>query len=582
MHVSPFFTSFLCPLRALKLICIALFGMGLVSLSSASAYADEGVVADSNIVAATVYSNRATVTRRATVQLEKGAQNVVFKELPVILFPDSLRAKGQARGSVTLGAVSHKRVNSNDLIKPREKELNDQIVKIQDKTRILNTEKQLLDKKTGFLEKLGNTASLRENEEIAKLSLNTDQWASAADTIFKGVRDAELKKVAYDIEIRDLNKEMQRLRNELNQIRTGQKSSFDVTIPVEADSATELVVELSYQVPNATWKPIYDARLQTDGESELQIVQYGAVRQNTGEDWSDIDLRLSTAQPHRGSSLPDLQPYWVNIWDQSNRSPAAVSGFARKSSRAESSLAMSADMAMEEVGGNFAGAPQAMREATFQTAQIETGGFVSEYKIPGPSRVASDGTETKLLVGAFETDSSLQIHVRPQLSTEAFVVTEAKLKGEAPILPGQVNLFRDGAYIGQSFFPMLRPGENHNLFFGVDDQVTVKRNVVKDEKKDSGIISRDNTMERHFVTEIQNLHKDTVTLVVQETVPVGQNEKIEVKILDDETTQGYKNDIDDKKGLLEWRTDLSSKQSQKINLGWKISWPKDHMINGLR
>lgn len=558
----------------------------LNGISSAQTMEEDHIVANSNIVAATVYSNRAKVTRKAVVSLKAGSQKVVFKDLPTILYPDSLRAEGSAKANVVFGAVSHKRVNSADLTQPREKELNEELQKLQDQITLMSTDKQALSAKQTFIQSIGKTAQLRENEEIAKMDLNVGQWSGAADTIFTELSSIYKAQRELDFKIRDLNKEVQRVRNELSQIRTGQKSVIEVAIPLETDKATELTIELSYQVPNATWSPLYDARLETDSGSDLSLIQYGSVRQTTGEDWTDVALTLSTAQPHRGSSLPHLQPYWVNIWDPSVAAKRSRMLMKESAPRGMGANMMAMDaLEMEEDGfagtAELAAAPMP-KEARFQAAQIETGGFVSEYKIPGPSDVKSDGTETKLMVGAFETESDLQIHIKPQISGEAFVVSHALLKGEAPILPGKVSLFRDGAYIGQAYFPMLRPGDDHDLFFGVDDQVTVKRNVLKDEKKDAGIIARGNNIEKQFVTEIKNLHKDALKIVVQETIPVGQNEKIEVEVSKEATTQGYKSDVDDKKGLLEWTFDLGAKDTKKINLGWKISWPKDHNITGLR
>ena len=328
-------------------------------------------------------------------------------------------------------------------------------------------------------------------------------------------------------------------------------------------------------MPGATWKPIYDARLKTD-ESAMTLVQYGAVQQRTGEDWSDVALTLSTAQPHRGASLPALSPQWVDVWDNDKVRPMAAAKVQRRSDLMSGFAASDAVMA-ESMGA----APQSSREVSFAQAQIETGGFVSEYKIVGPSDVPADGSETKLMVGAFETDSKIEIHIQPQMSTEAYLVANATLKGDAPILPGQVNLFRDGAYVGQSHFPMLRPDDAHDLFFGVDDQVTVDRKVLVDERKDAGIISRDNELTRHYITTVQNLHKDAVAVVVKETLPVARNEKIDIKINEKQTLAGYTQDDEHIKGLLRWDMELAPKEEQEIGLGWTVSWPKDHSLSGL-
>lgn len=548
----------------------------LLAVWQSPVLAAEPLIAKSDITAATVYTNRAKVTREAVIDVPQGAQDIVVKGLPASLLPDSLRAEGTATGGdVVIGALAHKRVITKELSSEREAALTTELQTLKDKRTLLYADRSALQTQKTFLQNLGKQASLRADEAIAELNLHADQWMAAAQTLQQSMSDILKAEAAIDVKVRDLQEEMNRIQGELNQLRTGKRSTYEVTIPVEASGDATLTLALSYQVPGATWKPIYDARLKTD-ESAMTLVQYGAVQQRTGEDWSDVALTLSTAQPHRGASLPALSPQWVDVWDNDKVRPMAAAKVQRRNDLMSGFAASDAVMA-ESMGA----APQSSREVSFAQAQIETGGFVSEYKIVGPSDVPADGSETKLMVGAFETDSKIEIHIQPQMSTEAYLVANATLKGDAPILPGQVNLFRDGAYVGQSHFPMLRPDDAHDLFFGVDDQVTVDRKVLVDERKDAGIISRDNELTRHYITTVQNLHKDAVAVVVKETLPVARNEKIDIKINEKQTLAGYTQDDEHIKGLLRWDMELAPKEEQEIGLGWTVSWPKDHSLSGL-
>jgi len=220
-------------------------------------------------------------------------------------------------------------------------------------------------------------------------------------------------------------------------------------------------------------------------------------------------------------------------------------------------------------------------EAKFNVAQIDTGGFVSEYKIPGPSTVKADGTESKLMIGPFTTESSLQIRIQPQVSSEAYLATVMRLKGETPILPGVANLFRDGAFVGQMALPLLRPDQKKHLYFGVDDQVSVRRRVMKDEKSEAGVIARDQVLERHYVNEIHNLHSTAFDVVVLEATPVSQDEKVRSEIIKDKTTPGYTADPDNIKGLLRWSFKMEPKEKKEVNVGVKVSWPADTQLQGM-
>ncbi len=536
---------------------------------------------ESEIVSATVYTNRAQITRLVSVDIPKGSHTLVFTGLPVGLLPDSLRAKGEAFADVKLGAITHKQIMEADLTAPREKQLNEALQTVQDQKRLIGAEKEALTVQKTFLINLGKNAVLRQNEDIAQVDLKPETWGDAAGTLQIEMSTLLKKDLSYAVQIRELTKEEQRIRREMNQLRTGQRSVYQVSVPFEAELATKLTLNLDYQVSNASWRPLYDARLTTENK-ELDLILYGAVRQNTGEDWTNVHLTLSTAQPHRGASQPDLGSMWVNLLSHQKYGRGGNNFNTIASNRVSSPLAELSSIQMfdEDKGVESDSLPVA-RKAVMSQAQIETGGFISEYKITGPSTVIADGSESKVLVGSFETENHLFVEVKPQLSQNAMLVTKTKLLGEAPILAGNVNLFRDGAYVGQMRMPLLRPLEAQNLAFGIDDNISVTRRTLKDERSEEGLIAKDAVLERHFTTEIINLHTTPIDVAVLQNTPVSQNEDIQVMIIKEATSGGYEKDHDKVKGLMRWSTLLPPQGKKDINLGWKVTWPSDQRLSGL-
>ncbi len=536
---------------------------------------------ESIIKSAVVYNDRATLTRTAQVKIPAGAHVLNFIGLPVILFPDSLRTEGKAASQVTLGAIAYKMESHEDFVVPKEQELHGLLEKLEDQKIQYDAEKQAVAIAQKFLDKLGEQAAQRSNEDIARINLKPEEWKGAADSLHAKTLE-NLKSInAIDIAIRHTDEQIAKINQELAQLRTDQKQTYRVQIPYESQVETTLTIDLSYQLPKVSWQPVYDARLDV-ASGKMSLVQYGAVWQQTGEDWNGIDLTLSTAQPSRGAGLPDLYTQWVSIVEPIAKTALQESKMRRNEAAAPASM-MAKEKSLADEGMTMYEADNKVveQEAVFAAAQINTQGFVGEYQIPGPSTVKADGTQSKLLIGAFETQSTMQIQIKPQLSTSAYLVLKATLKGDAPVLPGQVHLFRDGAYIGQSTLPMLRPGDESQLAFGIDDNVSVKRNVLKDERAESGLISKEASLERHAVTEIKNLHKTPFQISVLETIPASQDARVRVEVLNDNTTQGYKTDINDQKGMLEWSMTLQSGAMQKINLGWRVYWPKGSEITGL-
>ena len=561
------------------------------------------IVTDSEISAVTVYSDRAKVTRTARVEIPAGASIVALKNITPLLLAESLRADGSAVAPVTFGAVMHKKVKFTSSVSSKDLELYDKIEPLEDQLKFISAERAALQIKREFIARIGQTALEKTKEDFTRMELKSDQWSGAAQDIYKSYAEMMKTDVELDLKRRDVERQISNLKKDIGHSRPVERTTYAVIVPLETEKATSLTINVSYQVPYATWRPIYDARLETKEKGSLQIIQYGSVTQLTGEDWKDVTLTLSTAQPQRATSLPELQQVWVNAYDAKAYEAAARGG---SSIPVPTAPGQNEQLSVPPVQKTLASDPLAewrqkaearrlsLESETappeaepepvpvqFSAAHLETGGFVSEYKISGPARVMSDKSESKLLVENFIADSEVQVHVKPQISTDAFLVAQMVLKGESPLLPGEMNLFRDGAYIGQTSIPLLPPGEDYSLYFGIDDQVKVKRNTLKDENKEEGMISKDSVLERQFVTELQNLHTTSVKIVVKESIPTSRNEKVVVTVDKLFTSPGFIADAKNVKGMMHWSFDLPPKDKKELKLGWTVTWPKDHRLTGL-
>jgi uncharacterized protein (TIGR02231 family) len=528
------------------------------------------IPAHGKLVSATVYPSRATLTREAEVNVPAGSSIIVFRGLSANLLTDSIRAEGRSEAEVRFSGLTHRLEAQTELIAPREQDLAARIEQVQDQRNALEAQRQAGAAQRQFIENIAKQAGRRVGEEISELRLNPEEWDRATETVGRLLGDNLKADLSHQLTLRDLDRTLQALKAELSQLHTGLRKSHTVRLTLDASEPTRLNVRLQYQVPDVSWQPVYDARLDTKS-GELTLVQYGNVRQKTGEDWRDVQLVLSTAQPHRGASPPALKPLWVDIYDPARLEHATVSDMAAKSAP-RSTLERPAKAGEDALGG---------KEAEFTAAEIRTAGFVTEYVIPGRVDVKADGTETRLMCGTFEADNRVQIQIRPQLSTEAYLISKAVLKGDAPLLPGSAGLFRDGAYVGRLQLPLLRPGQEQVIGFGIDDRVSVERNILKNLRSDPTLLGRENALERQVATVIRNQGPRTAEIVVLETIPAPRHDRIKVEILRPHTTQGYEQNVDDVSGLLRWSIPLEAGEETRVTLGWRVNWPKDQELSGL-
>ncbi|MCB1592881.1 MAG: mucoidy inhibitor MuiA family protein [Alphaproteobacteria bacterium] len=621
----------------------------LISIAAIPGHAFAGdIKVESKIKSATVYSDRATVTRTASVEIPAGAHNLVFSGLPIKLYENSFRVEGTAQAAVIFGAISSKVENTEDIVVEGVRALTDQRLQIVDRLGILMAEKKARIEANEFLKIWAKQAGTRKNDDAAPLELDYEKWLAASDGLSAKILENTKTQLALERKIMEEQKKLYKVDADIEQHMADQKQSYMVTVPFESDKPATLNVSLSYQIADVGWAPTYDARLDV-GKKTLDLIQYGSVSQRTGEEWEDIELTLSTAQPSRGASLPKIYPIWLSLMQKhvlpmasmvssppgtAEAAPAYVAAVEEKDEvqietegplhrwrrlqdervvrsagqDEEDPFAFEDDTGLESfqktateleyeyglvLGDNEAikrklkefKRDQSPKHAQTRqvSASITTGGIVGEYKVTGPATVKADGTLARLQIAELKNEPNLLLQIKPQVSTDAYMLARFTLKGDAPVLPGAVSLFRDGAFIGQGAInEIIRPEEESEISFGIDDAVKIKRDVLKNESSQTGLIAMSRVIERNFVTGIENYHKQDIDIEVLEMVPVSKDKRIVIEMIGDKTTPGYETDYKKVKGATRWTSTMKPGQKSEIKLGWKISWPKDETLNGLR
>src|SRR4029077_11057497 len=218
---------------------------------------------------------------------------------------------------------------------------------------------------------------------------------ASADT---AIRDAERKQ-------RDLDREIARLEQDRAQ---KPPSKLEVRIELAASAATKATLRVTYNVRNARWAPLYDARLDTgtrERKPALELVRRAEITQSTGEDWSNVALAVSTVRTARGGSAPELNSLIV----QYPQPPRPMGG--------GSSLSDAKLRAMPAPMPESAAPPEQFdKVAEEQQATAEVGGFQVMFKIPG-----------RVSVGASEGAKSLRVStatIAPDLAVRAVPVTD--------------------------------------------------------------------------------------------------------------------------------------------------------------
>jgi uncharacterized protein (TIGR02231 family) len=550
--------------------------VAFVCCSPAAFAAD--VSAPSRIDAVTVFPDQAQVTRSLKVGLSAGDQKLVIADLPAGIDPESVRVTATSDATVEIGSVDLRDVNPTP-VEPKLTTEAEQHVQgllaeraaLDDRIHTAETKRKLIERlgaasTDGFVKGIGwgKTSAQQLKEAWGAFGDGLDDTATV-------IREAKTRQAAIDDEV-------QRIRESIEHDPQVIRPHGEARVALSASAETQASFNISYRMQRAGWSPVYDARLKSGQGAEkpsVDLVTRALVRQDTGEDWKDVDMTLSTARPSKGTSAPDLKPLTVALWQPVYAEPyrRALPTTAAPAGRPKDSADKSA-LATEQAP---APAPPVSKPAEERQAQVENTGTTVVYHIPGRVAVDSGQGARSLKVGDSILDAQLAVRAVPKQAATAYLTAQFRPKGDASLLPGKVSIYRDGQFVGSGVLPFIASGDDVKLGFGEDDRVKVERNAVKQTEGDVGVFASSHVEVQDFRIRVKNLHDRPVPVTVEDQIPVSESTEITVEKLSSMTPPS-KTNVDDRRGVMAWTFDLKPGEEKEIRVAWRLKYPADRAI----
>src|SRR5436190_16305973 len=243
----------------------------------------------------TVFPDRARVTRSGRVTLAVGVQKIEIVNLPLALIQDSVRASGQGAARAKLAGVSTRLENFVETPAEAVRELEAKIQAGEDADMELIARGGVLEKEQKYLEGLAAQSEMFARG-LALRNRTTEEQGGIFDFVTSRSQNLQSELLKISRERRELAKELDRLRRDLRNAQAARpRQRYVVTVELEVSVPGDFELELMYMVNGAGWKALYDLRLAEGGN--LEVAYLAQVTQNTGEDWPDVALTLSTAFP---------------------------------------------------------------------------------------------------------------------------------------------------------------------------------------------------------------------------------------------------------------------------------------------
>ncbi|HEV2606073.1 MAG TPA: mucoidy inhibitor MuiA family protein [Microvirga sp.] len=541
---------------------------GCLTLIPGLALAD--VELSSRIDRVMVFPDAALVTRVAPLDLQAGPSALVLRGLPAALDPNSIRVEGEGSATYTIGALDV-RVTPGDAQPVIDAELEAKLKGLRNEYEGVQGRLSAVESKKAMIERYAQASPEKLSNEAKPLEVA--QWASAWTAIGDGLAQVAEELRTLNARAADLKAQIGALERARPKPAQAGAPKRDILLSVEAPSRTSGELRVSYRVTGAGWSAFYDARLETgDGEAKpvLALIRRAQVVQRTGEDWQNV--QLSTVRVNRGTAVPDLPPLQVSFLEPAIvSSPALAPSVVPNSPRSREALGAAQDLARGE-----GGAPE-NRPAQERQATMEAGAFQTTFHVPGRVTVPQDGTTKNFVLSQRSMVPTLTVKATPVVDETAYLEASFRNEDEAPLLPGEVALHRDGAYVGRARLKLVATGDTVDLAYGADDKIKITRVPLRRRESEASWIGQSRSEVSEFKTTVKNLHGQPIRITIVDRVPFSENAAITVEPLR-EITPPTDRQFQDKRGVMAWSGDYAPGEQKEIRFGYRLKWPAEKDI----
>jgi uncharacterized protein (TIGR02231 family) len=518
-----------------------------------------------------IYLTGAEVTHRKKVTLEAGRNLLVFTGLSSKLISKSIQFT--AGSSVSILSIS------------------DRIDYLSSQQRAENRGRQLSDSLTGSGDKVTQLQYDIQAYTEEKALLQANQELSGKD---KGVTAAELKLAAdfYRTRIREINAELirldkakrtetelqNRLRKQLAEMNaTNSPPVAEITILLTVAAPTSVETELKYVVNDAGWAPSYDL-LAEDVSKPIELRYRAKVFNNTNVDWKDVNVKLSTADPMRSASKPELSTWFLNYSTGSYESQASQNYYREQKDNSNSlELQQRSIPAANGYYGGATGRTEDLKKngpvtAPIQFEEIQVSELSAEFEIKQPYSVPSDAKPYIIDVSTHTLPATYIHFSAPKIDRDAFLLARITGWEALDLVEGPANIYFGDTYVGQSYIATRTADDTLDLSLGRDNKVLVTRAKLQD-FNNAKLIGNSKRVTQGFEITAKNNRKGPVTITIEDQLPISQDAEITVEAL--ETSKA---EYEAATGKLTWKMTLQPGEVRKITLQYSVKYPKSKTV----
>jgi uncharacterized protein (TIGR02231 family) len=531
----------------------------------------------SSVKEVTLFTNGAQIIRTAGINLQAGVSELVFEGISPYTNVSSIQPSGKGNFIIldSRHNIQYPEPPENpEILIPAA--LQHKIEASQDSLNEINFDYDVIkDRKELFIkqkEMLANNPVMRGGGKSDSLPILKDAMEfynskmSLINAELQKIRREESKVILRKTQLQNRYNELIAYKERIISEKTSSTAPvYQVIVTVSAKEAVSGSLSISYTCSNAGWTPAYDIRVN-DINAPVELSFKANVYQNTGEEWNNIKLKLSTNNPNKNNTKPYLAAWYlnyympVNVYSSNLRGGSAPASVSRE------------DISVSSMDYDVKKLPSAQLASDYTSETQNLTAF--EYSIDLPYTIPSDGKYHLVFVQKHDNiATSYNYFAAPKIDKDAFLIAKLTSWEELNLLPAKANIYFENAFVGETTIDPNIIADTLELSLGRDKGIAIQRKKLKDKEKEQ-IIGSSRVKTISMEVTIRNNKNSTIDINLEDQIPLSNDKDIKVSFESENFTGNYNENT----GMLNWQLKIKPKESKVVSFTYTIKYDKDRNL----
>ncbi len=580
------------------------------------AAAVETIRVPGRIDSVTVYRGQALVERLIEVPAADGLHEIVVTDLPEHVLPGSIFAESIA--GLQIRSVRYRQQPVLEDVREDVRTLDEQSQALNEQLRVSQRKLETLAQHLEYLEQLESFTATTAIAELAHGVLDAETIEQLTRFLLEQRQTTSEEQQQLEFAQGELQAELELLARKRQALTSGSaRSAREAVVLVTVDDAAGAAVRLSYLVNNATWSPSYNVRTSASRD-EVRVEYNASIQQLSGEDWTDVNMTLSTATPSLVASAPTLGPLRISLAAAAGAPPQAAHDSGSYESAKQQLMDRRRQLELERAQNAqtaaTAGQPQQQPATTLGVdamlnelaaqewmveLQLRDGGRLARsssgdgraegisvtYALDARLSLPSRNDRQLIQIAALNMPGDFSKVAVPVLTSYVYEEANVTNTSDLVLLAGPASTFVAGQFVGHGEVPTVSAGERFSVGFGIDSSLRATRELLG---KSESVQGGNKVVVFHYRLTVQNFGADEVAVRLVDRLPQAEDSQVEltlegpdIALSDDAIYQ----QTERRQGILRWEVDVPGKtqgaEAYALDYSFRMEYDKQMTIAGL-